>query len=90
MRFIVLILLALPLALSASAEDIDVWPTRSLAYALSSASDCDTIHLKPGTYRKSLIISKKVTIRGPENAIIEPPGGITILADGAVVSGITI
>ncbi|MEM0498365.1 MAG: right-handed parallel beta-helix repeat-containing protein [Methanothrix sp.] len=86
MRFIVLILLAI----SASAADIDVRPTGSLADALGSASDGDTIYLQPGTYRESLIVNKTVTIRGPENAIIEPPGGITILADGVVLSGITI
>lgn len=89
MRFLMLIMmLALQPALPASAADIEVQPTGSLGDALDSASDGDTIYLQPGIYSESLAVNKTVCITGQEGAVIE--GGIRILADGVLLSGITI
>lgn len=86
MRFLIIMLLALSLALSAHAAEL--WPTGSVGDALDSASDGDTIYLQPGIYTESLIVDKTVSITGQENAIID--GEIRILANDVALSGITI
>ncbi|MGB9902081.1 right-handed parallel beta-helix repeat-containing protein [Methanothrix sp.] len=83
-----IIMLALQLALSASAADIEVLPTGSLGDALDSESDGDTIYIQPGIYSESLAVNKTVSITGQEGAVID--GEIKIIADGVVLSGITI
>lgn len=84
MRFLIIMLLVITLHASAA----ELQPAGSIGDALSSASDGDTIYLKPGTYSESLIVNKTVNITGQESAIID--GEIRILADDVALSGINI
>lgn len=60
--------------------------TRSLAAALASAADGDTIVVRPGTYDESLKVAKAVTIDAQEGAEVAPPTpeGVSIAATGPV------
>ncbi|MEV8341674.1 right-handed parallel beta-helix repeat-containing protein [Streptomyces niveus] len=54
----------------------------SLAAALEAASDGDILTVAPGTYRENLVVTRAVTLRGPEgpsgSVRIAPPDGVPL------------
>lgn len=54
----------------------------SLAAALEAAGDGDVLTIAPGTYRENLIVSRAVTLRGPEGSLgsvrIAPTDGVPL------------
>ncbi|HEY9071917.1 MAG TPA: right-handed parallel beta-helix repeat-containing protein, partial [Candidatus Ozemobacteraceae bacterium] len=66
----------------------------SLAEAIASAKPGQTIHVKPGTYRGSAVITGSVTIQGdgPRGSVIleSDSGPVLTLSGNARVSGLTI
>lgn len=54
----------------------------SLAAALEAAADGDVLTVAPGTYRENLVISRAVTLRGPEGSLgsvrIAPADGVPL------------
>lgn len=54
----------------------------SLAAALEAAGDGDVLTIAPGTYRENLIVTRAVTLRGPEGSLgsvrIAPADGVPL------------
>ncbi|GGY47171.1 right-handed parallel beta-helix repeat-containing protein [Streptomyces omiyaensis] len=54
----------------------------SLAAALEAAGDGDVLTVAPGTYRENLVVTRAVTLRGPEDGTgpvrIAPPDGVPL------------
>ncbi|MEV8420925.1 right-handed parallel beta-helix repeat-containing protein [Streptomyces niveus] len=54
----------------------------SLAAALEAASDGDILTVAPGTYRENLVVTRAVTLRGPDgpsgSVRIAPPDGVPL------------
>ncbi len=77
----------------------------TISEALSAAAEGDTVLVRPGSYRESLVVDKGITLQGdgpvdaivvdvPEFALIDPPDAVlpTLLlqGSGASVTGLTI
>ncbi|MFB7345318.1 right-handed parallel beta-helix repeat-containing protein, partial [Streptomyces hydrogenans] len=67
----------------------------SLAAALEAAGDGDVLTVAPGTYRENLVVTRAVTLRGPEDGAgpvrIAPPDGVPLtLRASAVVQDLHI
>ncbi|WP_282692324.1 right-handed parallel beta-helix repeat-containing protein [Streptomyces sp. CC208A] len=61
----------------------------SLAAALEAAGDGDVLTVAPGTYRENLVVSRAVTLRGPEDGSgpvrIAPPDGVPLTLRASAV-----
>ncbi|MER5737407.1 right-handed parallel beta-helix repeat-containing protein [Streptomyces sp. NPDC002262] len=61
----------------------------SLAAALEAAGDGDVLTVAPGTYRENLVITRAVTLRGPEDGAgpvrIAPPDGVPLTLRASAV-----
>jgi parallel beta-helix repeat protein len=63
--------------------------------AVAAAEDGDTVTVRPGTYRRPVVVDRAITIRGdgPREAIVlEPIGGdaLGIAVSGATIQGLTV
>jgi nitrous oxidase accessory protein NosD len=61
--------------------------------ATADAADGDTVIVCPGTYRESVTVDKRITLRGLPGAVIDArgwPAGVRVVADGATVAGLTV
>lgn len=67
-------------------------PPGDLAAALASARDGETLCLAPGVHRGPAILTRKVTLWGPREAIVKGHGGTTlrVRAPGAALAGFTV
>ena len=57
------------------------------------AADGDTVIVCPGTYRESVTVDKRITLRGQQGAVIDASGwptGVSVVADGATVADLTV
>lgn len=63
--------------------------------AVAAAEDFDVIRVRPGTYRRPVVVDRAVTIEGDgpvEEIVLEPVGGecLGVAASGGTVRGLTI
>lgn len=89
-------MLALMLAVSASAANIRVCPDgceySSIQKAINASSNGDTILVQSGTYFENVKVNKKLTLRGIGNPVVDTGGSgsaITLSANGITLEGFT-
>jgi nitrous oxidase accessory protein len=66
---------------------------RTITDAIADAADGDTVVVCPGTYRESVAVDKRITLMGRPGAVIDASGwptGVSVVADGATVEGLTV
>jgi len=83
-----------------AARELLVDPTDPAAYgeiddAVAAAEDGDTVRVRPGVYRKPVLLDRAVAVMadGPAGSVVlEPAGGecVGVAASGASVTGLTI
>lgn len=74
----------------AQAATVLVSPGESIQAALSAAVPGDVIEVEGGVYRESLNVTERIILKGKGRPLIDAGSGrngITLLADGAEVSG---
>ncbi|PWB55888.1 MAG: hypothetical protein C3F06_01855 [Candidatus Methanoperedenaceae archaeon] len=89
-------MLALLLAVSASAANLTVCPDgceySTIQKAINASSNGDTILVHSGTYFENVKVNKKLTLRGIGNPVVDTGGSgsaITLSANGITLEGFT-
>jgi nitrous oxidase accessory protein len=66
---------------------------RTITDAIADAANGDTVIVCPGTYREPVTVNKRITLLGRPGAVIDASGwptGVSVVADGATVEGLTV
>jgi nitrous oxidase accessory protein len=76
----------------ASAAEWHVYPGQSIQTAINNAGIDDTIHVHSGTYTENVNVSKRLTLIGIDNPVIDAGAigsSIILTADGITLDGFT-